>query len=197
MNFLAHLFLSGDNHKVMIGNFIGDFVKGRNALSLYEPDIVRGIELHRSIDAFTDTHPLVGQSKKRLQHTYHHYAGVIVDIYYDHFLAKNWDRYHHERLSEFAAKVYAIIQQHAAILPADVNYMLPYMIRGNWLVNYATLEGIQRSLTGMSRRTTFNSRMEEAVNDLQEHGILFENEFTAFFPSLIEHVEKFLNNTSV
>src|SRR5450432_1821563 len=92
MNFLAHLYLSGDNPQVMIGNFIGDFVKGKNLTERFDTDVAKGIALHREIDWFTDTHIVVKQSKDRLRPKYRHYAGVIVDIFYDHFLAKNWDK---------------------------------------------------------------------------------------------------------
>jgi acyl carrier protein phosphodiesterase len=184
MNFLAHLYLSGDNTKLMVGNFIGDFVKGRNALEKFEPEIVRGILLHRAIDAFTDTHPVVAQSKNRLRPRYRHYAGVIVDVFYDHFLASNWGLYHTEPLAGYAARVYQLIQGFEPILPGEVKYMLPYMISGNWLVNYAKVEGIHRALSGMAQRTSFDSKMDEAVQDLVKDFNDFKNEFDVFFPEL-------------
>ena len=104
MNFLAHLYLSGDNEQIIVGNFIGDFVKGRNALQTFDPTIALGIELHRAIDQFTDTHPVVRSSKDRLRPKYRHYAGVIVDIFYDHFLARKWNDYHKTPLPEFAQR---------------------------------------------------------------------------------------------
>ncbi|MEQ8424061.1 MAG: DUF479 domain-containing protein, partial [Cyclobacteriaceae bacterium] len=91
MNFLAHIYLSGDNAQLMIGNFIGDFVKGKNLSARYNPDVVLGIELHRAIDEYTDSHDVVQKSKVRLRPKYRHYSGVIVDMFYDHFLAKNWN----------------------------------------------------------------------------------------------------------
>jgi acyl carrier protein phosphodiesterase len=184
MNFLAHIYLSGDDQKLMVGNFIADFVKGRNALAQFEPAIVRGIELHRTIDEFTDTHPIVSESKNRLRPKYRHYSGVIVDVFYDHFLSKNWNSYHDELLSDFADQVYSTIQSFDPILPSDVKYMLPYMIKGNWLVNYSKLEGIHRALSGMSHRTPYDSKMEQAVTDLEKHYEEFGAEFKAFFPAL-------------
>jgi acyl carrier protein phosphodiesterase len=92
MNFLAHLHLSGNNPNIMLGNFMGDFVKGKSYRQQYEPEIIKGIELHRSIDEFTDSHPVVTESKNRLRPTYRHYSGVIVDVFYDHFLAANWNQ---------------------------------------------------------------------------------------------------------
>ena len=194
MNFLAHLYLSGDNPKIKIGNFIGDFVKGKNLGERFDPDVVNGITLHREIDWFTDTHPVVKQSKNRLRPKYRHYAGVIVDIFYDHFLAKNWDHYSKQLLPDFVEECYATIQEHESILPEEVRYMMPYMIKGNWLVNYSTLEGIQRALSGMARRTRFESKMEESVADLQDNYADFKREFEAFFPDLVANSEAWIRN---
>ncbi|HEY0655235.1 MAG TPA: ACP phosphodiesterase [Chryseosolibacter sp.] len=184
MNFLAHLYLSGDDPKLMVGNFIGDFVKGKNALESFEPDIIRGIELHRGIDAFTDKHPIVAESKNRLREKYRHYSGVIVDVFYDHFLAKNWSNYHHQPLLDFSLHAYRTIDSFDSILPSDVKHMLPYMKRGNWLVGYAFVEGIHRSLSGMASRTTFISNMEQASSELVTYYDDFQKEFQEFFPQL-------------
>ena len=192
MNFLAHLYLSGDNPKIQVGNFIGDFVKGRSGMDQYETGIVKGIELHRAIDEFTDNHPIVYESKLRLRPKYRHYSSVIVDMFYDHFLASNWNDYHEELLPDFADKAYGLIQEHLPILPRQVKYMLPYMIRGNWLVNYARLEGINRALYGMSQRTSFESKMDEAVEDLKGNYDQFKEEFTNFFPEIEKYCTSWL-----
>ncbi len=195
MNFLAHAYLSGDNQKLLVGNFIGDFVKGRDLHERFVIDVANGIELHRMIDDYTDNHPVVMESKKRLRDTYRHYAPVIVDMYYDHFLASKWKQYHPLPLSEFASNTYQTLLTNESILPEKFKYMLPYMMRGNWLVNYGKVEGIQRALTGMSRRTSFHSKMEDAVNDLRKHYQKFGDEFELFFPDLIgftkKEIEKF------
>ena len=192
MNFLAHLYLSGDNPNIKIGNFIGDFVKGKNLSDRFEAEIVKGIGLHREIDWFTDNHPVVKQSKDRLRPKYRHYSGVIVDVFYDHFLAKNWNQYSNHLLQDFAQACYATIQHYEIILPEEVKYMMPYMIKGNWLVNYSNLEGIQRALSGMARRTRFESKMEESVTDLQENYEDFKKEFESFFPNLIKNSENWI-----
>ncbi len=192
MNFLAHLYLSGNRTKIMVGNFIGDFVKGRNLNGRYEPEIVAGIEMHRAIDHFTDHHPMVAQSKDRLRPKYRHYSGVIVDVFYDHFLARNWNQYHDQILPDFARGTYAIIQQHNAILPNEVRQMLPYMIQGNWLVNYARVEGINRALSGMASRTPYKSMMEEATVELEASYEEFKKEFDAFFPILRQWADQWL-----
>ena len=189
MNFLAHLYLSGDNPKLMVGNFIGDFVKGRSWMDQYESEIVKGIHLHRAIDEFTDSHPTVTKSKNRLRPIYRHYSGVIVDVFYDHYLARYWSNYHVQPLPDFANHAYQTIALFDSVLPEGVRHMLPYMIKGNWLVNYAETEGIQRALTGMSRRTPYVSKMDEAVNDLRKYYDEFKEEFEQFFPELKSHAE--------
>ena len=194
MNFLAHAHLSGDNEKLLIGNFIADFVKGKAALGRYEGEIRRGIMLHRAIDAFTDTHPTVALSKNRLRQKYRHYSGVIVDVFYDHFLAKNWHLFHDESLENFADKVYAIVDNHIDIVPARVQDFFPYMKRGNWLLSYRQPEGIGRALTGMSRRTPYDSKMDESLNDLIRYYDEFEDEFKKFFPLLQQRVILFLES---
>jgi acyl carrier protein phosphodiesterase len=197
MNFLAHLYLSGIKPKIMLGNFVGDFIKGKSALEKFEPDIITGIELHRAIDEFTDRHPIVTESKKRLRPKYRHYSGVIVDIFYDHLLAKNWNTFHPDLLPDFADKAYGIIQSHDAILPEEVKFMMPHMIRGNWLVNYAKIEGIGKALSGMARRTRYESKMEQSVEDLIEYYSEFTNEFFQFFPDLKQHTEQFLREKGI
>jgi acyl carrier protein phosphodiesterase len=193
MNFLAHIYLSGDDPNIQLGNFIGDFVKGRNLVEQFGFEIARGIELHRAIDEFTDKHPIVKLSKVRLRDKYRHYAPVIVDIFYDHYLAKNWDKFHKTFLPDFAEQTYNMIMSREAVLPEKVKWMMPYMIKGNWLANYARIDGIGRVLNGMSRRTPYDSKMDEAVTDLQTHYADFEKEFFAFFPELEAHSKDFLS----
>lgn len=194
MNFLAHLYLSGDDPEIMVGNFIGDFVRGRNMHEQFQQNIAIGIELHREIDEFTDSHLVVLESKKRLRPKYRHYAPVIVDVFYDHFLAIHWPRWHPQSLPDFATYAYSQLENHEAVLPERVLQMMPYMIRGNWLVNYAKTEGIHRALSGMSRRTPYESKMDEAVHDLEKYFNEFESEFLLFFPELKQMSESFIRS---
>ncbi len=168
----------------MIGNFMGDFVKGGNLTGTYEADIVKGIGLHRAIDHFTDSHPIVKESKTRLRPKYRHYSGVIVDMFYDHFLAKNWDQFHNETLTTYVQGFYSLTRQYETVFPKKLQLLMPHMIAHNWLVNYAHTEGIHKALSGMARRTSFDSKMDEAVIDLKNHNQAFENEFMQFFPAL-------------
>jgi len=191
VNFLAHLHLSGKDPNIMVGNFIGDFVKGKKVEN-YEPAIAKGILLHRAIDYFTDTHQIVAKSKDRLRDKYRHYSGVIVDIFYDHILASNWRQYHSKSLEKFAEEAYNLVLSYKEILPKKVLYMLPYMMKNNWLVSYASIEGISSVLFGMSRRTKYQSRMEEATKELEEDYDLYKKEFEEFYPELVEHTSKFV-----
>lgn len=192
MNFLAHLYLSGDRTELLVGNFIGDFVKGRKALRMFEPEIVQGIELHRAIDEFTDKHPVVAASKNRLRPKYRHYSPVIIDVFYDHFLASNWSAFHPLPLSVFADNAFRTIRNFDHVLPADVKRMLPYMIAGNWLVNYARTEGVHRALSGMANRTPYRSKMEEATEDLVRDYDAFRKEFHSFFPEMRAYCESWI-----
>lgn len=176
----------------MVGNFIGDFVRGRNLTEQFEAEIARGIELHRAIDAFTDQHSIVKKSKDRLRPTYRHYAGVIVDVFYDHYLALHWNNYHPLPLEDFAGQAYSTLLEYDPILPSRVKHMLPFMMKGNWLVQYSKIEGIHRALTGMANRTPYDSKMEHASVDLRASFDEFQNEFIEFFSELKSYSERWL-----
>lgn len=184
MNFLAHIYLSGDDEGIIIGNFIADGIKGKKYVK-YPPDIQKGILLHRAIDTFTDAHPTVRQSTARLHEKYGHYSGVIVDILYDHFLARNWDQYHDTPLEVYVDEFYELLRNNYPILPLRIKRMMPYMISDNWLLNYASVKGISTILAQMNVRTKNVSRMNFAVVELEEFYDEFESEFTSFFADLI------------
>jgi len=189
MNFLAHLFLSGRDDEIILGNFIGDFVKGKKYLD-YSKGIGNGILLHRAIDHYTDSHPVVGRSKKRLEKKYRHYSGVIVDIFYDHFLARNWLRFADVPLEKFASDCYKLVERNLHVLPEKALYVFPFMVKGNWLVNYSNIQGIRNTMRGMAKRTSHESKMEESVNDLEERYPEFEKDFLDFFPDITDFAEK-------
>ncbi|WP_299101578.1 acyl carrier protein phosphodiesterase [uncultured Winogradskyella sp.] len=184
MNFLAHIYLSGDNKIITIGNFVGDGVRG-NKYKSYPTEIQIGIKLHRHIDTFTDAHPIFRQCTKRLHKNYGHYSGVIVDIFFDHFLAKNWSNYSNEPLDAFIQKFYKTLEENFEILPSRFQKFTPTMIEGNWLLSYASIDGIQKVLNGMNQRTKGKSKMNEAIKELKEHYNSFEKDFTLFFDELI------------
>lgn len=183
MNFLAHIYLSGDNKDVIIGNFIADGIKGKRYLN-YPPDISKGIILHRGIDSFTDAHPTVHKSTAKLHENYGHYSGVIVDILYDHFLAKNWKMYCSQPLDEYVQDFYELLRENFTTLTPRIQRMMPYMIADNWLLKYATVEGIGSILAQMNVRTKNAVKMNLAVTELLEYYDEFEAEFTSFFEEL-------------
>lgn len=195
MNFLAHIYLSGDNPKVKVGNFMADSIRGKKYKE-YPEDYKNGILLHRAIDTFTDAHPIVRRSTKKLHANYSHYSGVIVDIFYDHFLAKNWAQYSDIPLPVYVDEFYDLLQEHYHILPINIKRMMPYLISDNWLLSYAELSGIAKVLNGMNRRTHNKSKMNFAIEELREHYEEFESEFTSFFEELIEFSENHLKNLS-
>ena len=145
MNFLAHLYLSKNNKNILIGNFIADAVKGSD-FKKFPEEIQAGILLHREIDNYTDTHLIVKTSKRRLNLQYRHYKGVIIDIFYDHFLAKNWQQYSDTPLAVYAENVYGFLQENKEIFPERIQKFLPYMIEYNWLVSNASIPGIEKIL---------------------------------------------------
>ncbi len=188
MNFLSHIYLSGESEGLIIGNFIADSVKG-SAFNQFSAEIKSGILLHRKIDSFTDSNPIVEQSKLRLRSKYKKYACVIVDIYYDHYLAKNWGTYSDVNFEQYVQNIYAVIKNNFSVLPEKSAHFTKYMLQHNILSAYSKLEGIEKALQGMARRASFQSNMEYAIEDLKEHYSLFENEFRLYFPELIQFVK--------
>jgi acyl carrier protein phosphodiesterase len=187
MNYLAHLYLSGQSEEIIIGNFIADSVKGKQFKN-YSNKVRQGILLHRHIDAFTDKHGIVEESKMRLRPKYRKYAPIIVDIYYDHFLAVNWSLYSDSSLEDYSTHIYRLLRNNLDVLPLKSVQFLGYMLRNNILCAYATTAGVQRVLEGMAYRASFQSNMEHAAEDMLEHYEAFEKEFTEFFPELKKHV---------
>ena len=189
MNFLAHLLLSGpiaapSYADVVLGNFMADAVAGRQ-LEAYPPAVQAGIRLHRAIDSFTDQHPVVRRSTLRLRAAgYGKYAGVISDMFLDHFLARHFADFSPEPLADFARRQYALLTARQAEMPARVQHMLGYMVHHNWLLGYAETTGLARALGGLSRRASAGSGMETAVEELLRHYAAYEADFQAFFPLL-------------
>ncbi len=187
MNFLAHLYLSGESEELMIGNFIADSVTSKMARS-YSTGIQKGIKLHHLIDEYTDSHAIVDKSKNRLRDKYGLYSGVIIDIFYDHYLSKNFHEYSSTHITDYAQRVYNTFDEEYDILPPKVKQLLPYMKKHNWLVNYGNIEGMTNVLYGMSRRASFDSKMDESIEELKTHYDAFGNEFKQFFPQLEQFV---------
>jgi acyl carrier protein phosphodiesterase len=189
VNFLAHLYLAGNDEHLIIGNFIADHVKG-NRINGFDENIRLGIKMHRDIDHFTDNHPVVRKSIARLRPIYRKYAGVIVDMYYDHYLASEWASFSDLGLKEFTSMRYAILQNNLWILPERSQRVLRYMKMQDWLLAYAHFDGLQEAFAGMSRRTAFISKMENAVMDLKTDYESYQMEFRQYFPELCRFVNE-------
>ena len=192
MNFLAHLLLAGppaapDYAAHLLGQFIADAVPGRQ-LEAYPPAVQAGIRAHRAIDTFTDQHLVVRRTTARLRAAgYGKYAGVIADVFFDHFLACNFAEYSPESLPDFTRRVYAALGAKQREFPARVQHFFPYLVQHNWLLHYAEIEGIARSLAGLSRRATPGSGMETAGEELRRNYAAYEADFREFWPQLVQH----------
>jgi acyl carrier protein phosphodiesterase len=192
MNFLAHLYLSKNDTNIMIGNFIADHIKG-NKYEGFSKEIQQGIFLHREIDTFTDAHAIVRKSKRRLHERYRHYDGVIIDIFYDYFLAKNWSEYSVIPLDVYTDSVNKLFNEISAELPVKSQNFIKYMIEYNILFNYQFKDGIERVLKGMNSRTKGKSKVDLAIEDLRNLEAEFEQDFTLFFKDLIANTNRKLN----
>ncbi len=190
MNFLAHAYLSGDCLELLLGNLLGDFVKGA-ALDGYPAGIRRGIVLHRKIDAYTDSHPVVADSRRRLSAPLRRCGGIIVDILYDHYLAARWRAYSPVPLSEFTHGVYRALLASQDLLPGRLRAIVPRMAAEDWLAAYADPERVRASLRRVGARLTRPLPLDHAVDDLLARYDAFGGDFDRFFPDLIAHAAAF------
>ncbi|WP_245891919.1 acyl carrier protein phosphodiesterase [Polaribacter glomeratus] len=196
MNFLAHLYLSQNNTNIMIGNFIADHIRG-NIYEGFSKEIQQGIFLHREIDTFTDAHKVVRKSKRRLHKRYRHYDGVIIDIFFDHFLAKNWANYSAIPLDMYTDAINDLFDSISSELPVKSQQFIKYMIEYNILFNYQFEDGIEKVLNGMNHRTKGKSQMNLAIEDLQILHKEFEEDFTLFFKDLLYFTNQKLKELTV
>lgn len=188
MNFLAHLYLSGDSDEIKLGNFIGDFVKGNKYLQ-YPELVAYGIKLHRSIDSFTDSHTDVKDCIHLLRPGYGKFSGIIVDVFFDHFLASNWNDYSSLSLNQFARHAHKVFISNFLLLPLRVKQFLPFLIHHKRLESYAHRDNLFHVLEIMSNRTSLPSNSEWAMTVLHQEYHQFEALFRSFFDDLINYVE--------
>lgn len=193
MNFLAHVHLSKDNEDVIFGNFIADAIKGKSYVK-FRKDIITGILLHRDIDTFTDRHIIVKNSRAKIREYFGKFSGIVVDIYYDHFLARNWEQYHNVELTQYSTYVYLILAKRFLLLPSRIKRLLPFLIGQNWLVSYANLNDLQRVFNGMDRRTGHISGMDNSVKILKNNYESLYLDFKEFYSELENYSMKRLND---
>jgi acyl carrier protein phosphodiesterase len=190
MNYLAHLYLAEDSPESVLGSIMGDFVKGAIG-DRYPPKVKRGIELHRKIDAYTDSHPTTRASRNLYSSARRRFAGIIVDLCYDHFLYRHWSEFTDVALDQFISRIYDILMAHKAVLPARLVAMIPVMIREDWLGSYQDLMGVEKALSRLSERVTNGDRLLGAIEEIKLHYRSLEANFLIFFPDLIHFVQKF------
>ena len=186
MNYLAHLFLSEGTPESLIGNLLGDFVKG-SIKNIYSKEIIKGINLHRKIDSFTDSHPIFRSSKRLISLNRRRFSGMMIDVFYDHFLAKNWSEYSNIALSDFTNRVYQVLQENKSILPERLKNILPDMITNDWLKSYQDSNVIDRAINGISRRIKRKNNLCGGVEELLLNYQQLQADFSLFFPELIDY----------
>lgn len=185
MNFLAHLHLSQNNKDVMVGNFMADSIKGKQYLT-YPTGIKHGILLHRFIDDFTDRHPTCLTSKILLRPTFHKLSPILIDMIYDHFLALYWNDFHPVPLRKFVDDAYALLSSRSEELALPAQHMLPYMIKYDWLYNYQFKDGMQRVLSGMSKRVRKGEVLAKGWEAIEANREVFKAHFFIFYPEIVQ-----------
>jgi acyl carrier protein phosphodiesterase len=188
MNYLAHIYLSGDSDEVKLGNFIGDYVKGNKYLG-YPEMVSFGIRMHRSIDSFTDQHADVRECNKLLKPGFGRYSGIVSDIFFDHFLATNFPEYSAFSLRQFSRQAHAVFLSNFFLLPFRVKQFLPFLIQHKRLESYAQRDTMFHVLEIMSRRTSLPSNSLWATQILEQEYDQFEALFRSFFNEIVNFVE--------
>lgn len=192
MNILAHCYLSGNNPDILLGNFIADGMS-RKQWEKLPPTVIKGVRLHHFIDSFTDQHPEVIRCVNSLRPSQAKYAPVVTDILFDHFLARDWSKYHTLPLEHYVRWVHQILDERTALMLPDRQRMFSFMKTYKWLEGYARQEGIERVLQGMARRSRFPSNMANAFSDYLAQKPFWEDRFHGFFPQLQTAVESELH----
>ena len=183
MNYLAHLYLSEGSPELLIGSILGDFVKGTIGVK-YPQGVKIGIELHRRIDSYTDSHDTTLASRNLFSPTRRRYAGIIVDLCYDHFLCRHWQKFADVELADFISRAYDILLDHKALFPARLQAIVPVMICEDWLGSYRDLRGVEQALSRLSKRITRGDRLLGAIEEIKRHYLKLEANFLLFFPDL-------------
>lgn len=189
MNYLAHLYFAESTPESMMANLMGDYIKGPLALD-WQPRLRDGVMLHRKVDAFTDSHPIFLQASARLSPVRRRFAGIILDICFDHYLCRHWDRFCDQPLAQFIAHSYGLLRQYRGYMPEAMRYPVSKMIEQDWLSCYADAQQIPTVLDRVARRLR---RPERMVGSGEEFVALYgelEEDFLSFFPCLIEYVEQ-------
>lgn len=193
VNYLAHIILSGNDPLLLVGNFMGDGVKGASLDHLH-PTVANGVRLHRAIDSYTDAHPMALQGRERLRSTSGKYAGVVLDMFYDHVLALNWANHSQVPLSEFLGQKFNILNRNIEHMPARIQYMLPHMIKGDWLASYASIDGLSKALNGIASRASKGDLIAGSESVLVEHLDQYSSEFNRLFADVSDMCNELISS---
>ena len=196
MNYLAHAFLSFDNPEILTGNMINDYVKGKKKFD-YPLNIQRGMELHRAIDHFTDTHRVTSEAKKIFSADYRLYSGAFIDIIYDHFLALDHAQFEeHGGLQKFSARIYELLTRNQQYFPTTFQGMFPYMRQQNWLYHYQYKEGIKNAFGGLVRRAKYLNESSIGFQIFEDNYEELKKFYAEFFPELKDFtIKKYIQLT--
>ena len=189
MNYLAHLHLSARSTQAIVGNLMGDFRKHITDTALPE-DVLLGIENHCRVDRFTDSHPVIRELKHVFSSKRRRFAGIIMDVAFDHFLSRHWHGFHDDERTEFIGYVYSCLRQGSILMPPRMQHAVRYMIEEDWLGSYADLDGIDTCLNRIAHRIRFENNLYGAVEEVRQNYAGLERGFLNFFPQLIEHVNR-------
>jgi acyl carrier protein phosphodiesterase len=194
MNWLAHILLSEPNIENRLGNLLGDLVKGKDLDGL-NCNLRRGVIRHYAIDKFTDSHPIVKISKKRIDKEYSKFAGILIDVFYDHLLAKNWAIYSDTIFADFTAEIYESFQKYPGEIPLSARQIIKYMVDGDWLNSYQHLSGVENALDRIDDRIRARMgdriKLVDAMPILERESIEIEQDFHSFFPELQRHIQSY------
>ncbi|MFT6336979.1 MAG: acyl carrier protein phosphodiesterase [Saprospiraceae bacterium] len=189
MNFLAHMFLTYGDKKLTVGNYVADFIRNRD-LVLFPKKVVKGIMLHRHIDHYTDTHEEVLRSTRKLRKRHKKYAPVVIDVFYDYILSKNWETYTNVPIREFADEIYVTLNEYSHLFPIHLQDITERMIADDFLLQYGKKSGMRKTFERIGIRAKFKSNFATAFDDLEKDFDEIQDGFNAFFPDLIAEVEK-------
>jgi len=181
MNYLAHMFCSNDTPDSMLGNFLADFVKG-DVEGRFPREVAEGIRNHRRVDFFTDSHEVFAASRRLVSGSRRRYAGIIIDVLYDHFLATNWNQYSSTTLEDFVGRVYENLGRHRVAVPHPVPLVIEKMVREDWLQSYQSVDSIDQTFRRISRRLRHENPLDSAIEELEQNHDCLQDHFHSFFP---------------
>ncbi len=188
MNYLVHLYLSDPSPMVRLGNLMGDFVKGRLEDLPYPPDIIRGLQQHRQVDTYSLHSSVVKISRERIDSRFSYFRGILIDVFYDHFLASNWQQHADGSLEDFAAETYNLLEEYNDILPDGLKGIAPRMTQYNWLVSYREVEVMERALVRIGQRLSRKNPLAEGYGELIKNYDELEQDSANFLATAKKHL---------